>query len=510
MTSCNPDSAPVLEARSVSKAFSGNYALREVNLKIYPGKVNAIVGENGAGKSTLMRIVSGEYREYAGEILLGGEVVRFASPREAEERGIVIIRQELNLVPQLTVAENIFLGREPLTRAGLIDSREMNRKTAALLQRLRLEIAPSTPVYRLRVGQQQLVEIARALHLESKVLIMDEPTSAISDKETELLFTIIRELRSRGVAIVYISHKLDELFRIADRFTALRDGRNAGEEEMAAATRDGIIRMMVGREMTAGQAPESSSSGEILLKVGGLNFRNPRLKKEYLVREASFHLCRGEILGISGLMGAGRTELLEALFGLHPALVTGTLEIDGQPVRIRSVADAIRAGMALVPEDRKLQGLVLDMNVTENTTLAILKKMTRRFLLDRRKEQALTREMAGKLHTRLASADMKVKYLSGGNQQKVVLAKWLATHPRILLLDEPTRGIDVGAKAEIYALVRELAANGLGIILVSSELPEILALSDRILVIARSRITAAFSRQEATGEVIMKAAIPEN
>ncbi len=501
--------SPVLEVRSVSKAFSGNYALDSVNLQVYAGKVNAIVGENGAGKSTLMKIISGEYKGFTGEVLLDGQPVGFAGPREAEEHGVVIIRQELNLVDQLSVAENIFLGREPLTPLGLVDYREMNRQTALLLNRLHLETDPATPVYRLRVGQQQLVEIARALHLQSRVLIMDEPTSAISDKETTLLFRIIGELRDKGVAIVYISHKLDELFRIADRVTALRDGKNAGETEMKEATSDSLIRMMVGRNMTFSQRQPKPALGDPLLEVEGLSFRNPLIKDQYLVRNVSFQLHKGEILGISGLMGAGRTELLEALFGLHPEFVTGKITIGRKPVRIRSVSDAIRAGMALVPEDRKLQGLVLTMSVTENSTLAVLKQMTRRGLLDRRRELALSRDMAGKLHTRLASFDMEVRKLSGGNQQKVVLGRWLATHPRILLLDEPTRGIDIGSKAEIYTLINELADQGLGILLVSSELPEILALSDRILVIAASQITAVMSREEATGEAIMKAAIVE-
>jgi ribose transport system ATP-binding protein len=500
--------SPVVEVRGVSKEFSGVYALREVNMNIHAGRVNAIVGENGAGKSTLMKIISGVYTGYTGEILYLGEPVRFSGPGDAQEKGVTIIHQELNLIPGMSVAENLFLGREPLTAIGLIDYDQMHRIAGELMDRLHLKVHPSTPVYRLRTGQQQLVEIARALLLESRVLIMDEPTSALSDKEIDLLFSIIESLRDKGVAIVYISHKLDELFRIADTFIALRDGKVTGGMKMKDATGDDIIRMMVGREVKPGLDRRNAARGEELLRVSGLNFRNPLVSDQWLARDISFTLHRGEILGISGLMGAGRTELLEALFGLHSDYVSAEISISGIQVRIKSVSDAIEAGMALVPEDRKLQGLIMGMSVMENTSLAVLPKLARMGFLSRKKEHELTRAYNEKLKVRLSSIYQNVETLSGGNQQKVVIAKWLATGPRILLLDEPTRGIDVSARQEIYGIIEKLASEGMGIIVVSSDLPEILSITDRIIVLSESRMTATFDRGEATEELIMKAAIP--
>jgi ribose transport system ATP-binding protein len=498
---------PLIEVRDISKEFSGNYALSGVSLKIFPGKVNAIVGENGAGKSTLMKIISGVYTGYEGSVFYDGKEVIFSGTAQAQDAGIAIIHQELNLVRNMTISENIFLGREPLTSYGLVDYRQMNKKTNEITSRLHLNLSPETPVYQLRTGQQQLVEIARALLLESKVLIMDEPTSSLSDNEIELLFDIIRDLKGRGVAIVYISHKIDELLRIADNFTALRDGRVTGSMDIGVnVVSDDIIRMMVGRDIITRERKQTYRKGEELLKVSNLVFRNPEVQSALLVNNVSFSLCKGEILGVSGLMGAGRTEMLEALFGLHNEYVTGEISIEGKPVYIRSVSDAIKAGMALVPEDRQLQGLIMDMDVTENTTLASLEKVISFGLIDRQKETVLCKKFRDKLNIRLSSFDQAVETLSGGNQQKVVISKWLASDPKILLLDEPTRGVDIGAKQEIYNIIEELAANGMGIILVSSELPEILSMSDRILVFSASRLTATLTREEATEEIIMKAA----
>jgi ribose transport system ATP-binding protein len=507
VTESQPD-RPVIEVRGVSKEFSGIYALRDVDLNIHAGHVNAIVGENGAGKSTLMKIISGVYTDYSGEIFYLGDPVRFSGPKEAQDRGVTIIHQELNLIPGMSVAENLFLGREPLTPIGLIDYELMNRTSRELLDRLHLRVHPSTPVYRLRTGQQQLVEIARALLLESKVLIMDEPTSALSDKEIDLLFNIIEDIRKKGVAVVYISHKLDELFRIADTFVALRDGKVTGGMKMKDASGDDIIRMMVGREVIPGLDRRQAVRGDELLRVSRLNFRNPLVAGQWLVKDVSFTLHKGEILGVSGLMGAGRTELLEALFGLHAGYVTADLSICGENVSIKSISDAIRAGMALVPEDRKLQGLILSMNVMENTSLASLPKLSSLGFLDRTRELELSRKFNEKLRVRLSSVYQNIETLSGGNQQKVVIAKWLATGPRILLLDEPTRGIDVGARQEIYGIIEKLASDGMGIIVVSSDLPEILSITDRIIVLSESRMTASFDREEATEESVMKAAIP--
>lgn len=504
--SSNPD-IPVLEARNISKEFSGNYALTDVSLKIFPGKVNAIVGENGAGKSTLMKIISGVYTGYEGSVIYEGKQISLSGTAEAQDKGIAIIHQELNLVRNMTVAENIFLGREPLNSFGLVDYDLMHEKTREIAARLHLSVSPETPVYQLRTGQQQLVEIARALLMDSKVLIMDEPTSSLSDNEIELLFTIISDLKTKGVAIIYISHKIDELLMIADNFAALRDGRVTGSMEIGEdVVSDDIIRMMVGRDIIMRHRDIPVRGDDELLKVSNLVFRNPEVPSSFLVKNVNFSLSRGEILGVSGLMGAGRTEMLEAVFGIHPRYVTGDISIEGRPVTIGSVADAIGAGMALVPEDRQVQGLIMDMDVTGNTTLASLKKVLSLGFIDRKKETELCKKFRDKLNIRLSSFDQTVDTLSGGNQQKVVISKWLASDPKILLLDEPTRGVDIGAKQEIYNIIEELAAEGMGIILVSSELPEILSMCDRILVFSASRLTATLNKEEANEEVIMKAA----
>lgn len=500
---------PVLEVRNISKDFSGVYALQNVDLEIFPREVTAIIGENGAGKSTLMKIISGVYPEYEGDVLLNGEKVAFNNPKEAGEQGVVIIHQELNLVPHLSITENLFLGIEKTNRLGLLDYAAMNKQAKALLIRLHLDISPSTPVNQLRVGQQQLVEIAKALLLDSKVLIMDEPTSAISDQEVELLFKIIRELRSKGVAIVYISHKLNELFEIADRYSVLRDGRSMGSGQMKGVTHDQLIQLMVGRDLTNSFQKANTMSTTEVLRVENLTVQNPQNKNDLLVDDVSFTLHEGEILGICGLMGAGRTEVLETIFGLYPKHVSGKISTGGKELKIRRVNDAIAAGIALVPEDRKLQGLVLNMSVAKNTSMASLEQISSFSFIRKKKEEKLSELFIKKLSTKVASSNQTVGKLSGGNQQKVVIAKWLATNPRILLLDEPTRGIDVGAKSEIYRLINELAAQGMGIIMVSSELPEILALSDNILVLSESRLTATLSRTEATEEIIMKAALKE-
>lgn len=500
---------PILEVINVSKDFSGVYALKNVDLQIYPGQVTAIIGENGAGKSTLFKTISGVHTQYEGQVLLNGEENHFKNPKEAAEKGIVIIHQELNLIPHLTITENLFLGQELTNKMGLLDYQRMNKKAKELLGRLQLDINPTTPVNQLRVGQQQLVEIARALLMESKVLIMDEPTSALSDHETELLFSIILDLRAKGVAIVYVSHKLNELFEIADRYEVLRDGKKIGAGKMNEITRDKLIQMMVGRDIQSSLKKENIDTGKEILKVENLCFQNPDNKNYFLVNEVSFSLHKGEILGIAGLMGAGRTEILEAIFGLFPKYVSGKVFIEGAEIHIKSVNDAISAGIALVPEDRKLQGLILEMDVAKNNSLASLDKVSRFGFISQKKEAELCHIFTEKLNIKVSSQKMEVQKLSGGNQQKIVIAKWLATNPKILLLDEPTRGIDVGAKAEIYKLINELAAQGMGIIMVSSELPEILAISDKILVMSESKLTAVLNREEASEERIMEAALIE-
>jgi ribose transport system ATP-binding protein len=500
---------PVLEIKNVSKDFSGVYALKNVDMRVFPGQVTAVIGENGAGKSTLMKIVSGVHQDFEGEVLLNGETVFFKNPKEAAEEGVAIIHQELNLISHLSITENLFLGQELTNRFGLLDYQKMHKKAKELLGRLQLDVDPRTPVIQLRVGQQQLVEIAKTLLLESKVLIMDEPTSAISGHEVELLFRIINDLKSRGVAIVYISHKLDELFEIADRFTVLRDGEKIGSGNMKETSHDKIIQMMVGRKLTERIKKKNALVQDEVLRVKNLCFQNPKNKSDYLVNDVSFSLKKGEVLGICGLMGAGRTEVLEAIFGLFPKYVSGKIFIEENEIQMNSVNDAIRAGIGLVPEDRKLQGLIMNMNVTKNTSLASLESVSSFSFISTKKEEELSKNFIKKLNAHVASCKMEVQKLSGGNQQKVVIAKWLATHPKVLLLDEPTRGIDVGAKSEIYNLISELAAQGMGIIVVSSELTEILAISDNILVLSESKLTAKLSREEASEEIIMKAALAE-
>ena len=500
---------PVLEIRNVSKEFSGVYALKNVSMEIFPGQVTAVIGENGAGKSTLMKIISGVYPEFEGDIFYRGEQVSFKNPKEAAEKGIVIIHQELNLIPHMSITENLFLGQELTTKFGLLDYPRMHEKAAGLLARLQLDVNPGTAVNRLRVGQQQLVEIARALLFDSKVLIMDEPTSAISDHEVKLLFRIIKELKAQNVAIVYISHKLKELFEIADRFEVLRDGAHVGSGLMEETTQDKLIGLMVGREIKNRIRKNDENLNEEILRVENLSFRNPENKTDFLVSDVSFTLRKGEVLGIAGLMGAGRSELLEAIFGLHPQLVSGSVYINNKKVKLQNVSDAVAAGIALVPEDRKLQGLILNMNVTENTSLASLKDLSSFGFINNNKEVQLGKKYIQELNTNVPSVNIEVEKLSGGNQQKVILAKWLATNPKVLLLDEPTRGIDVGAKAEIYKLIKKLAELGMGIVVVSSELPEILAVADTVLVMSESKVTAIYTREEASEEKIMRAAIAE-
>ena len=456
-----------------------------------------------------MKIISGVYHEYEGEIFLDGRKVKFKNPREAGNEGVTIIHQELNLIPWLSIAENLFLGHEITNRTGFLNKTLMRRRTEELFDRLQLDVSPDMIINRLRIGQQQLVEIAKALLLESKVLIMDEPTSAISDHEVSLLFRIIGELKNKGVAVVYISHKLDELLKIADSFTVLRDGEKIGSGNMKETSRSRIISMMVGRKLEHNmKAAKPSWTGEIL-RVENLCFYSPENKTDLLVNDVSFSLHKGEVLGIYGLMGSGRTEILESVFGLHPKHVTGKIIIDSEEKQIRSVTDAIEAGMALVPEDRKQQGLILNMQVINNISLAALEKITWFGFINRKKEGEFSRRYINKLSMQVPSTCTEVEKLSGGTQQKVVIARWLATEPKILLLDEPTRGIDIGSKNEIYKLIESLAAQGMGIIVVSSELPEIIAISDTILVMSESKPAAIIGRNEATEERIMKAALVE-
>ena len=500
----------MLVAENITKRFSGVVALEDVCLELHPGKVNALLGENGAGKSTLMKILSGVYvyPDYEGRILFRGQEVRFRNTKDAQARGIAIIHQELNLVPWLTVSENIFLGSELLTPFGLLDKRQMREKTRQLLHRLALDVDPDAKVASLKVGQQQLVEIAKALLHKAEVIIMDEPTSAIGDKEVKALFGIIATLKSEGRIIVYISHKLDELFAIADRYIVLRDGRFIEAGDMQGIGHEELIRKMVGREIVAAYRAKPLGPCSELLTVRGLFMRGG--KGSGLLKDISFSLHEGEVLGIFGLMGAGRTELLESIFGLHAGLVTGTIAVRGRVVSLTSAADAVSEGIALVPEDRKKDGVVLGLSVRQNICITTLPELQTMGLLSDGKEKALAGKYIGDLQIKTSSQKQLVKNLSGGNQQKIVLAKWLATKPSVLMLDEPTRGIDIHAKTEIYRLIMRLAGEGMGIIVVSSEMPELMAVADRVLVMCEGRLTAAFAIGEATEDKILKAAIPNS
>jgi len=496
----------MLVVENITKRFSGVTALQNVSMELHSGKVNAILGENGAGKSTLMKILSGVYSEYEGRVLLNDVEMHFNNPREAQHAGISIIHQELNLIPHLSITDNIFLGRELTGRFGMLDHAGMRTRVKELLKRLKLDVNPDTLIGDLKVGQQQVVEIAKALLTDCKVLIMDEPTSAITGSEVEVLFGIINELRAGNKTIVYISHKLDELFKIADRYVVLRDGQSIESGDMKGMTHDELIKKMVGREINL-MNHQGCTSSSTVLSVKNINLRHPENKHRDLLKNISFDLCKGEVLGIFGLMGAGRTELMETIFGLHKA--TGEISIEGKPAKFRSPGEAIRAGIVLVPEDRKKDGLVLDLDVKTNISLTTLDEMQSAGLLINNKERTLARHYIDSLKIKTPSDQQLARNLSGGNQQKIVLAKCLATHPKVLMLDEPTRGIDINAKNEIYKLIQQLAEAGMGVILVSSELPEILAISDRILVMAEGSITAEFKTIEATENSILKAAIPK-
>jgi ABC-type sugar transport system, ATPase component len=492
----------MLVAQHITKKFSGVTALSNVTIELHPGKVNAIIGENGAGKSTLMKILSGVYTDYEGRIEYNNELLQFTGTRDAEQKGIAIIHQELNLVPHLNITENIFLGRELTNSWGILDKKAMRRKTRELLKKVNLATEPDDTIASLKVGQQQLVEIARALYTNASVIIMDEPTSAISDKEVLHLFDIIRELRNEGKIIVYISHKLKELFTIADRYIVMRDGCTVDQGDMSTITQEMLIERMTGRQGFGKQQHTPLQQKEEILRVEHLSLKNT-------LYDISFSLHKGEILGLYGLMGAGRTELMETLFGLHA--YSGDIFIGGKGTIINNPRKAMQAGLALVPEDRKQHGLILNAPVKTNISITILQQLERwGVVLHKQKETVLCKDYIKKLAIKTSSENTPASNLSGGNQQKIVLAKWLATQPGILLLDEPTRGVDINAKFEIYQLINELAAGGMGILLVSSELPEILAVSHRVLVMAEGRLTADLPGEAATESIIVKHAIQHN
>ena len=498
---------PILVLENINKRFPGVHALKDARFDMYAGEVHALLGENGAGKSTMIKVISGVHKPDTGEIRMDGQPVRFNNPREAQQSGIATIYQELGLYPELTVAENIFMGHTPKRGIGplqVVDWRTMERRAEELLAELNIhDLNVRRKIGTLNVGNRQRVEIAKALSLDARILIMDEPTAALTESDVERLFSIVRLLRDRGVGIVYISHRLQEVFELADRVTVLRDGEYVGTRAVKETTEQQLITMMVGRTIENLFPKMDSQIKECVLEV-----RN--LVREPLTKGVSFKVHAGEIVGLSGLVGSGRSEMAQLVFGILPAQ-SGEVLVDGKKVTIKHPSDAVRYGIAYVPEDRGLQGLVKQMTLRENTSMAVLKQISTNGFIDRGAERKLAKESIKQLSIRAYGPEQVVNKLSGGNQQKVVVSKWLASNPRILIMDEPTRGVDVGAKSEIHRLMSQLAAEqGLAILMISSELPEILGMSDRVLVMREGRIVAEFNRDEADQESIATAMMSDN
>lgn len=484
----------VLKLENIVKIFPGVKALDNVHLEVLRGEVHALCGENGAGKSTLMKIISGAQTYTAGKMYFEGKEVKFSSTKEAQEVGISMIYQEFNLIPYLTVAENLFLGRQPIGRAGFIDWRKLNADAKTLLEKVGLSINPQMKVSELSVAEAQMVEISKCLSINSKLIIMDEPTAALSDEEIDKLFKIIRSLAKEGISIIYISHRMEEIFELTDTITVFRDGKHIKSMNTKDTNYDELVRLMVGKDITDLYPNRDYKVNEVALEVKNLSVRN--------VKDISLKLHKGEILGIAGLMGAGNITLSKALFGSY-GLVTGDIIIEGKKVNIKKPIDGISNGISLVPDDRKNEGLVLVRSVRENITIASLDKVKSSGLLNMIKEKEIVDKQIKQLNIKVSSAEQLVGNLSGGNQQKVVFAKVLETIPKILILDEPTRGVDVGAKAEIYDIMNELTENGISIILVSSDLPELIGMSDRVLVMREGKIVKELSKEEANQETVL-------
>ncbi len=487
----------LLTMKNIHKSFPGVYALNSVDFQLRAGEVHALLGENGAGKSTLIKVLAGIYTADQGEIIIEGKKAVIDSVRAAQQSGIAVIHQELVLVPYMTVAENIFLGREPVV-GKFVNTARMNREAQELLDMYDMRIDAETTVGKLTIAQQQMVEIVKAISYNSKILVMDEPTSSISDKEVNFLFETMRALTKKGVGIIYISHKMSELEQICDRVTVMRDGTYVGTEAVKETTKDKLISMMVGRELTNYYIRDYAEPGEVVLKCD-------HISDGKMAKDASFELRKGEIVGFSGLVGAGRSEVMKCIFGLSRE-ATGDIYIEGRKVAIKSPADAMKHGIALVPEDRKFEGIYKVQNIRFNTTIEVLNQFIKGIFVDHEKEETITQKYIDMMSTKTPSQEQLIGNLSGGNQQKVMVGRWLATAPKILILDEPTRGIDVGAKSEIYAIMNQLAKEGMSVLMISSELPEIINMSDRIYVMCNGRVTGCLDHGEVTQEKIMELA----
>ena len=491
--------------RNINKSFPGVKALQNVDFQLKSGEVHALLGENGAGKSTLIKVLGGIYNAEQGEIFINGSQVTIKNVSDARSNGISIIHQELVLVPHMTVAENIFLGREISGKFG-IEGNKMRRESQKMLDRFDLGIDAGELVGNLSIAQQQMVEIVKAISFNCKILVMDEPTSSISDREVKALFDIMRNLTAQGVGIIYISHKMSELNEVCDRVTVLRDGTYVGTRVVKETPREELIHMMVGRELSSYYVRDHVENTETILKCEHID-DNRKTKKR--VNDVSFEIHKGEIVGFAGLVGAGRSETMECIFGLTPNF-TGDIILDGQKLNIKTPVDAMNAGIAMVPEDRKLDGLYLVQSVSFNSTIEVLREFIKNLRVNHNREREITQEFIDKMHTKTPSLEQTVGNLSGGNQQKVMIGRWLATNPKILILDEPTRGVDVGAKVEIYEIMNDLTKQGVSIIMISSELPEIINMSDRVYVMYEGRLTGCINWQNLSQEAIMKLATQEN